>query len=175
MTPVSTAPSWPASQFKVCTSRFTQLRFVVFFVAFSWPSFWTKFTLYTEQMDAEGLGHKLLLTGSGDPRRTPEKQTMGTDSISKNANPASTFALSQCKRCKGGQPGPRRRFGCAIQQSVLQNGRVHLHIIQDGPGTALEPETGTVGTVFFRNRKRNWNRRNRFPRTETGTGTVLSC
>ena len=29
-------------------------------------------------MDAEGLGRKLLLTRSGDPRRTPEKQTAGT-------------------------------------------------------------------------------------------------
>ena len=31
----------------------------------------------TEQMDAEGLGRKLLLTPSGDPRRAPEKQTVG--------------------------------------------------------------------------------------------------
>ena len=29
-------------------------------------------------MDAEGLGRKLLLTDSGDPRRAPEKQTVGT-------------------------------------------------------------------------------------------------
>ena len=29
-------------------------------------------------MDAEGLGRKLLLTPSGEPRRTPEKQTVGT-------------------------------------------------------------------------------------------------
>ena len=29
-------------------------------------------------MDAEDLGRKLLLTPSGDPRRTPEKQTAGT-------------------------------------------------------------------------------------------------
>ena len=29
-------------------------------------------------MDAEGLGRKLLLTPSGDPRRTPEKQVVGT-------------------------------------------------------------------------------------------------
>ena len=32
---------------------------------------------YTEQMDAEDLGRKLLLTPS-DPRRAPEKQTVGT-------------------------------------------------------------------------------------------------
>ena len=29
-------------------------------------------------MDAEGLGRKLLLTLSGDTRRIPEKQTVGT-------------------------------------------------------------------------------------------------
>ena len=32
----------------------------------------------TEQMDAEGLGRKLLLTASGDPRKAPEKHTVGT-------------------------------------------------------------------------------------------------
>ena len=48
--------------------------------------------LYTEQMDAEGLGRKLLLTLSGDPRRTLEKQIVGTatTNISQNAHPAST-------------------------------------------------------------------------------------
>ena len=29
-------------------------------------------------MDAEGLGRKLLLTPSSDPRGTPEKQAVGT-------------------------------------------------------------------------------------------------
>ena len=58
-------------------------------------------------MDAEGLGRKLLLTPSGDPRRAPEKQIVGD---SQNANPASTFELSQCQHCKGGLPGPRRGF-----------------------------------------------------------------
>ena len=33
--------------------------------------------VYTEQMDAEGLGHKLLLTHPGDPKG-PEKPTVGT-------------------------------------------------------------------------------------------------
>ena len=33
---------------------------------------------YTKQMNAEGLGRKLLLTPSRDPHRTPEKQTVGT-------------------------------------------------------------------------------------------------
>ena len=38
--------------------------------------------IYAEQMDAEGLGRKLLLTPSGDPRRIPEKQTMGAVTVS---------------------------------------------------------------------------------------------
>ena len=33
---------------------------------------------YTEQMDMEGLGCKLLLAPSSDPSRTSEKQTVGT-------------------------------------------------------------------------------------------------
>ena len=36
----------------------------------------------TEQMDAEGLGRKLLLTLSGDPCRAPENQTMGAATVS---------------------------------------------------------------------------------------------
>ena len=34
--------------------------------------------IYTEQMDAEGLGRKLLLTPPPRPPETPEKQTVGT-------------------------------------------------------------------------------------------------
>ena len=64
-------------------------------------------------MDAEGLGRKLLLTRSGDPQKTPEKQSAYCHSISKNANPASTFELSQCWRCKGGLTGPRGGFSGA--------------------------------------------------------------
>ena len=58
-------------------------------------------------MDAEGLGRKLLLTLSADSRRTPEKQTLGTVTASqqKKANPASSFELSQCWRCKRGWGG----------------------------------------------------------------------
>ena len=49
----------------------------------------------TEQMDAKGLAHKLLLTASGDPCRTPEKQTVGTVSASQKCQPCKHFrALS---------------------------------------------------------------------------------
>ena len=67
------------------------------------------YIFYTEQMDAEGLGRKLLLTASGEPRKAPADRGY-CDSISQNANPASTFELSQCRHRKEGLPGPRRGF-----------------------------------------------------------------
>ena len=49
-------------------------------------------------------------------------------------------------------------------------------VFQYGSGTEPEPETGTVGTFFLpETESANRNRRNGFPRTEPGTGTVLSC
>ena len=46
--------------------------------------------------------------------------------------------------------------------------------LEGGPGTELEPETGTIGTFCRKKLKslRNRNRRNRFAGTETGTGSV---
>ena len=64
----------------------------------------------TEQMDAEGLGRKLLLTRSGDPRRTPEKQTAGTVTASHKILTLQALSSSQCQRCREGVPGPRRGF-----------------------------------------------------------------
>ena len=47
------------------------------------------------------------------PPQSPWKADLKCfDSISQNANPASTFELSQCLRCKEGLPGPRKAFGC---------------------------------------------------------------
>ena len=45
-------------------------------------------------MDAEGLGRKLLLTPSGDPRRAPEKQTVGTVTAAQKM--ITLQALSDC-------------------------------------------------------------------------------
>ena len=42
---------------------------------------------YTEQTDAEGLGRKLLLTASGNPRRAPERRPwVQRQHLTKNAN-----------------------------------------------------------------------------------------
>ena len=63
------------------------------------------------------------------PPPTLRDQTVGNycGSISQNANPASTFQLSHCGRCKERLPGPRNGFLGDLRQSVPQNGRVHIH------------------------------------------------
>ena len=104
-------------------------------------------------MDAEGLGRKLLLTPLGDPRRTPETLT---DSISQNANPASTFELSQCRHCK-----ERLRLLGDLRQSVPQNGRVHLHI-EDGT-RAQQKKSGTTVP------------KNRSDGAKNGTTALMCC
>ena len=72
--------------------------------------------LYTEQMDAEGLDRKLLLTPSGDPRRAPEKQTVGTVTASHKMPTLQALPSSlNAGTAKRGWPGPRRgfsSFGC---------------------------------------------------------------
>ena len=87
-------------------------------------------------MDAEGLGRRLLLTPSGDPCRTPEKQTVGIVTASHKMLTLQALSSSLiASTVKEGLPGPRRGFG-ALRQSVPQNGRVHLHITDySGPQT----------------------------------------
>ena len=77
-------------------------------------------------MDAKGLGRKLLLTLSGDPRRTPEKQTVGTVTASQKML---SRALSIPVLQRGAAWAEERLLG-ALRQPVPQNGRVHLHIIE---------------------------------------------
>ena len=79
-------------------------------------------------MDAEVLGRKLLLTPSGDPRRTPEKQTVGTVTASQNMLSLRKHfrALSMPALQRGAAWAEERLLG-ALRQSVPQNSRVHLH------------------------------------------------
>ena len=58
--------------------------------------------VYTEQMDAEGLGSKLLLT--------PPLFGWYCESISQDALLASTYKFSQCRRYKERLPGLRKGF-----------------------------------------------------------------
>ena len=74
---------------------------------------WELRQIYTEQMDAEGLGRKLLLTSSGDPRRAPEKQTVGTVTASHKI--LTLQALSSSLKAGTAKRGCLRRgeaFGC---------------------------------------------------------------
>ena len=81
-------------------------------------------------MDAEGLGRKLLLTPSGDPRRTPEKQTMGTVTASHKVLTLQALSNSlNAGTAKGGGVWAEERLLGALRQFVLQSGRVHLHTI----------------------------------------------
>ena len=67
--------------------------------------------VYTEQMDAEGLGRGLLLTPLGTPRKSLKADRRCCDGVSQNANPASTFELSQCRHCKERHLGQGEAFG----------------------------------------------------------------
>ena len=70
-------------------------------------------TLYTEQMDVEGLGRTLLLTPAGDPHRAPEKQTVGSVTASHKmlTLQASSSSLN-AGTAKRGCLGRGEAFGC---------------------------------------------------------------
>ena len=88
-------------------------------------------TLYAEQMDAEGLGRKLLLNPSGDSCRAPEKQTVGTVTASHKMLTLQALSSSlNADNAKRGLPGPRRGFWVPSGSLSPKNGRVHLHIIE---------------------------------------------
>ena len=62
-------------------------------------------------MDAEGLGRKLLLTPSGDPRRGPQKQTGGIVTAShKMLAPQALSTSLNAGTAEMGLPGPRKGF-----------------------------------------------------------------
>ena len=64
-------------------------------------------------MDAEGLGRKLLLTPFGDPRRAPEKQTVGTVSASHKMLTLQALSSSlNAGTAKRGCLGRGEAFGC---------------------------------------------------------------
>ena len=69
--------------------------------------------IYTEQMDAEGLGRKLLLTPSGDPRGTPEMQTVSAVTASPKMLTLQALSSSlNAGAAKGGCPSRGDAFGC---------------------------------------------------------------
>ena len=66
---------------------------------------------------------------AADPRRAPEKQTVGT--VTESHKMLTLQALSSSlMHCKGGGAWAAERLLGALRQSVRQSGRVHLHIIE---------------------------------------------
>ena len=77
-------------------------------------------------MDAEGLGRKLLLTPSGNPRGAPEKEALGTVTASHQMLTLQVLSSSLNARIA--------KRGCLVPQ----NGRVHLHIIDSRAGLGVQ-------------------------------------
>ena len=82
-------------------------------------------------MDAEGLGRKLLLTPRRPPE-TPEKQTVGTVTASRNMLTLQALSSSLNAVIAREAVWAEERLLGDLRQSVPQNGRVHLHIIEKG-------------------------------------------
>ena len=79
------------------------------------------------------MGRKLVLTLSGDPRRAPEKQSVGTVTASHNMVTLQALSSSlDAGTAKRDCLGRGEAFGYALRQSVPQNGRVHLHTLDKG-------------------------------------------
>ena len=92
-------------------------------------------------MDAEGLGRELLLTPSGDPRRPPEKQTVGTVTASHKMLTLQTLSSSlNADTAKRGCLAEEMLLS-ALRQSVPENGCVHVHIIDLGAKLSISDPT----------------------------------
>ena len=84
-------------------------------------------------MDAEGLGRKLL-TPSGDPRRTPEKQTLGTVTASHKILTLQALSSSlNAGTVKWGCLGRGEAFGCPPAVCPLKRPRPFAHYRLKGP------------------------------------------
>ena len=80
-------------------------------------------------MDAEGLGRKLAADPPATPRKTPEKQTVGTVRASHKTLTLQAHASS----LNTGTAKAEEMVLGDLRQSVPQNGRVHLHITEYTP------------------------------------------
>ena len=74
-----------------------------------------------------GFGSQTAADPAGDPRRAPEKQTVGTVTASQKM--LSLQALLSSPKSGPAKWAKERLLG-ALRQSVPQNGRLHLHIIE---------------------------------------------
>ena len=83
---------------------------------------------YTKQMGAEGLGRKLLLTPSGDPRRTPEELTVGTVTASHKMPTLQALSSSlNAGTAKRGCLARGEAFGCPLAVCPPKRPRPFAH------------------------------------------------
>ena len=93
--------------------------------------------LYTEQMDAEGLGRKLLLNPSGDHRRTAEKPTVGTVPASQKKLTLQALSSSlNAGAAKGGCLNRGEAFGCPPVACLPERPRPFTHYRESLPNLA---------------------------------------
>ena len=79
-------------------------------------------------MDTEGLGRKLLLTPSGDPRRAPEKGALGTVTASHQMLTLQARSNSLNARiAKRGCLGRGEAFGCPLAVCPPKRPRPFAH------------------------------------------------
>ena len=110
-------------------------------------------------MDAEGLGRKLLLTLSGDPRRAHEKQTVGTHKM------LTLQALSSSLNAGTAKRGCLRRgeaFGCPPAVCPPKRPRPFAHCRRESQtlvwkprftepwGVSLVPQYARISVVFVK-------------------------
>ena len=81
-------------------------------------------------MDSEGLGRKLL-------QQNPEKQTVGTVTASHKVLTLQALWSKLNAGTAAGAVWAEGRLLGALRQSVPQNGRVHLRIIDFGESLAI--------------------------------------
>ena len=95
--------------------------------------------IYTEQMDAEGLGRKLLLTRPGHPQKNPEKADCGyCDSSSQNAHCKQFQVLSMLALQRQAAWAEERLLG-DLRQSVPKRPRPLTHNCKEDSNNYQRP------------------------------------
>ena len=96
--------------------------------------------IYTEQMLLEGLGRKLLLTSPRNPRKSPEKQTVGPVNISHKMLTLQVLPSSLIPALQTEAAWNEERTLGDLRQSVPQNGGIHLHFKEGTAGKYRETQ-----------------------------------
>ena len=101
-------------------------------------------------MDAEGLGRKLLLTPSDDPRRAPEKQTVGTVTASHKMLTLQALSSSlNTATAKGAAWAEERLFGCPPAVCPPKRPRPFAHYRKRQRINNLVPPPGQSRKVVY--------------------------